>query len=380
MAQVVASERSTRKLHKTVDVDRLKALAERVIPDRADPRIVQRIEQFFTSDVSRYLQEITVFEDRFAGEALQDPELRGVFADAGDRVIAEGERVVADLDKQTTKRVKEAFREAIRPWTAGNPSIERFLKKPRGYAGDFAMMDMGYDNQPALTGGLAGVFDRYFLDHFECVRQRKDKLRETIRQYLYDPTRRGSPLQMLSLGSGPCREWVELDRQYRLTPTERAKLNRTRLTGIDKDPEALAYGRSRLEGNSLLSSVELAEQDLFQFTKAERWRSREQSYDLIYGLGIANYFYDATLENIIACAFTLVKPGGELMITHKDSRTFNFPVAEWVCDWVFLKRSAEEFSHLFEEALSPFGGQYAYRLEPVPNGEIFYGIAKRIAA
>lgn len=185
---------------------------------------------------------------------------------------------------------------------------------------------------------------------------------------------------MMSLGSGPCREWVDLDREFRATGAKQPAIRKAQLTCIDKDPEALAYGRARLAGNGVLESVEYVETDLFHFTKADRWRSREQSYDLIYGVGIANYFYEAMLQNVIASAVTLVKPGGELVITHKDRDTFNFPVADWLCDWVFLKRSAEEFSAVFEEALSASRGQFAYRLERIPNGEMFFGFAKRLIA
>ena len=181
---------------------------------------------------------------------------------------------------------------------------------------------------------------------------------------------------MLSLGSGSCREWADLDLQLhsgRLPSTVR----KVRLTCLDFDAEALAFGRRRLAGHPLLESVEFVETDLFGFTRAERWRNDLASYDLVSGLGIANYFYDTVLENILASAFTLVKPGGELMITHKGRSEFNFAVADWFCDWVFLKRSDQEFTALFHRALSEFDGTYEFRLEWEPCREIMFGIAKR---
>ena len=377
MAPTTTRQTPSRTRPRATEATRVTALVDALASQGVDTSSRRAVTRLFLSDVTRYLHELAALQGRFRGPALQDAELRAVFAKATDRVIADGERVVAGLDKTAAKQVKAAFREAIRPWTAQNPFVERCFKKPQGYAGDFGMMDFGYDDAPRLRGGLAGVFDRYFSDHYECVRQRKNHLRDAIRRYLYNLDRRRAPLQMLSLGSGPCREWVDLDREFRDRPIERSKVTLVQLSGIDRDPAALAYGRARLEGNALLASVQFVEQDLFQFTKAERWRSRAQSYDLIYGLGIANYFHDAMLQNIIACAGSLAQPGGELMITHKDSQTFNFPVADWVCDWVFLKRSAEEFSRLFEDAIAPVG-RFAYRLERVPNGEIFFGIAKRI--
>ncbi len=362
---------------RVVSLASLTALAERTIPTEGDAGVRQRITEFLTSNIARYLQHLNQLEDDLRGAGLVDLQLRARFANATNDVIAQGERVVAGLEKETTKRVKAAFREAIHPWTEGNPFIERCLTKPRGYAGDFAMMDGGYTNAPQTVGGLAGAFDRYFLDCYECVRQRKDNLRKHVRHYLLNGSREGRTLRMLALGSGPCREWADLDQERRAGALKDKRVAKAHLTCIDLDPDALAYGRHRLADNCLLESVEYVETNLFGFTRDERWKSQEQSYDLIYGLGIANYFHDAMLESIIASAFTLVRPGGELMITHKDSQTFNFPVADWLCDWVFIKRSAEEYSALFQNALSAFQGAFEWRLEWEPCGEIMFGIAKR---
>ncbi len=356
----------------------IKVLVEQIVPVDGESRINQKIMDFFVVEVAQYQALLEGFERRFTSSMLQDGKLRSEFMQASDAIISRGEQAVAGLEKDVARRVKTLFREAIKPWMEGNPFIERCLGKPRGYAGDYVMMDMGYDNQPILTEGLAGVFDRYFLDHYECVRQRKDKLRDAIRGRILGSIQGSSPMRMLSLGSGPCREWVDLERWYRSEGAQAPKIQKTTLTCLDKDPVVLAYGKQRLADSRLLESVEYVEADLFRFTRGELWRNREQFYDLVYGLGIANYFYDAMLENVIASAFTLVRPGGELMITHKDSETFNFPVADWLCDWVFLKRSAEEFSRLFTSALGEVRGQFAYRLEPVPNGEIFFGIVKRL--
>ena len=357
----------------------LQALADQAAAD-SNHTTQEAITRFFLSDVGAYIRELSTLKELLAGRRLHDPELRMEFARLTDTVIAAGEQTVAQFDKTTAKRVKEAFRQAIRPWTADNPFLERCWTKPRGYAGDYLMMEHGYLNRVHMTGGLAGAFDRYFSDSYENVRQRKYKLCDAIRRLVLDEARTGASLKMLSLGSGPCREWVELEVECNAGVWTDRRINRTRLTCIDKDPEALAYARKQVIGNSLLESAEFIEADLFQFTKADRWRAEERSYDFIYGVGIANYFYDTMLQNIIANAFTLVKPGGELMVTHKAREGFNFPVADWLCDWVFLKRSAEEFSSVYQEALADAHGQFTFRLERIPDGTMFFGYATRTQA
>ena len=369
--------RASKKVTRAVDQDTLKILVEQILGEQNGPE-ARRVKQYFTSDVVEYLDALNVLASQLVGIGLQDPGPRTKFAQLCNDVIAKGERAITGLDKATAKRVKEGFRTVLAPWVTQNPFLERCLKKPRGYAGDFLMMEVGYLRWTAMEGGLAGAFDRYFADCYDNVRQRKIKLVDTIRRYLVNRTSLGTPLQMISLGSGPCREWVDLDHERRTGAFHDVAVNKTRLVCIDKDPEALAYGLQRLKGNSLLESVEIVEADLFNFTQAERWRGAERTYDFIYGVGIANYFYDATLQNIIAGAISLVKPGGELMITHKDGESFNFPVADWFCDWVFLKRSEHEFAAVFQEALSGCEGRFNFRVERIPDGTMFFGLVQRI--
>ena len=361
-----------------VDREALGRLAEQIMGGQGGAEAA-RVKEFFATDMAAYLTALNAFEAQFTGPGLQDAALRARFAQLCDAIVAKGEQVVAGLDKAVAKRVKEGFRTVLVPWTVGNPFLERSLKKPRGYAGDYAMMELVYLRWMAMGGGLAGVFDRYFADCYDNVRQRRTKLCDAMRPYLVDRTRSGTPLRMLSLGSGPCREWVDLDHERRTGAFRDQPVNPTRLVCIDQDPESLAYVKQQLAGNSLLESVECVEADLFQFTRAERWRGEERSYDFIYGVGIANYFYDAMLQNIIANAFALVKPGGELMITHKDGESFNFPVCDWFSDWLFLKRSEQTFATVFQAALEDCDGQWTFRTERVPDRTMFFGFATRIA-
>lgn len=373
MTQVLES--GSAKTARRIDTAKLEALVTGIQAPPGDA--ANRVREFFLRDLAILTRDLDAIARKFSGPGLQDSGPRAEFAALMDGIIARGETAVRGLDKAATQRVKHAFRLALGPWTADNPFMERCLKKPQGYAGDFAMMEVGYLRWTGMGGGLAGAFDRYFADTYDNVRQRKIKLMDNIRPYLVDRTRQGVALRMLSLGSGPCREWVDLDHERRSGGLRDDEVNRTQLIGIDKDPASLDYARRQLQGNSLLQSVEFVEADLFQFTKAERWRGEERSFDFIYGVGIANYFYDAMLQNIISSAFALVKPGGSLLITHKDGESFNFPVADWLCDWVFLKRSEPVFAATYQEALAESKGQYSFRTERIPDRTMFFGIATR---
>jgi len=329
-------------------------------------------------EVREYVEYLRAAESRVGRKPTRQVFDRVVpaFSKRMTGVIGRCDRIVQDVrDKRIRQLIKKEFRARIAPWTKGNPLINRALKKPKGYAGDYLMLELGYANNPKYAGGLSGVFDRCFIDALYCVAYRKDKLKELIRLRIEMPRKKGRVFRMLSLGSGPCREWYELERELR-----RSKVapRQVALSCLDQDIAALGFAKSRLRGNWLLASTEFFQGNLLNFTQQPRWRERQESYDLIYGLGIANYFYNESLKKVIGGPLPLLKVGGELAITHKDANRFRFPIADWLCDWLFIKRSEEEFLKIIRESTLDVPGKYEARIEREDCGEIMYGMVKRL--
>jgi hypothetical protein len=329
--------------------------------------------------VSAQITEYTAFLDKLEKELGRKPSMEmlnknyAVFNKRTVGVIERCDQIIQEIrDKRARKFIKQDFRARIDRWTKRNPFINRSLKKPRGYAGDYQMLESGYAMNPIYRGGLSGLFDRCFIDTFLCVGYRKDKLKELIRSRL-ETSKNGETLRMLSLGSGPCREWYELERELK----GKVKPRQVFLYCLDQDIAALTFAKKRLKNNWLLASVEFTQGNLLNFTEQPKWKERHLSYDLIYGLGIANYFYDESLKKIIRGPLPLLKVKGELAITHKDEERFKFPVADWLCDWIFIKRSERDFLQLFDECTTEVDGTYSTRIEREDCGEIMFGMIRR---
>lgn len=335
------------------------------------------IRRFFTAGLQRYLERLDDIARRHVGQAVGNPALIREFEDALETVLTAGELVADQLEPTVAKQLKAAFRRGIRSRVTGSPLVERGLAKPRGYPGDYLMMDIRYDDRVELGDGLRGLFDRYAFDHYRLIKERSETIKRIITSHLLDPARSGKPWRVCSMGSGPAREWVDLGQQLVARASSEPALPRVELTCLDRDTEALAYAKARLEGNPVLSSAEYAASDLLKFAEADSWSRYAGRYDLVYSLGVANYFYDTTLAIIIDTGFRLLQPGGSLIITHKALETFNFLFADWVCDWTFVKRSVTDFTRSFQEALAQFRGQFEWRMEWKPDEEMF-GIAKRL--
>ncbi|MBI3321747.1 MAG: PilZ domain-containing protein, partial [Candidatus Omnitrophica bacterium] len=357
----------------------LEATVEETIGSSEDPETTKRIRTWFSEDVRRYCQRLSELEG-CVGRTVQrttpnpkDEDLRQEFAQLCDGILERGEQLLQRVHSRRTQRlVKRAFRRILSPWTAGNPFIERCLMKPRGYPGDYMMMEMGYAFRPRLGDGLSGMFDRYFSDVYECVRYRKDIAKERLRRLVTQES--SSPLRILSMGGGPCREWLELEQELPSNRTFRP----VQFSCLDQDQEALDFARGHLSKNRLLTSVEYLRETLLSLSDAKKWTDRAQVYDFIYGMGIANYFYDETLTDILRGSFFMLKHGGELVVEHKDRERFRFAPADWLCDWTFVKRNEQGFSKVLLGALSGVKGTVDWRVERDRTGELVFGIARRI--
>ena len=339
--------------------------------------ILDSVRACVTRQTAEYVEYLRTVERKVGRKSTRQiiDRVLPAFSKRTTGVIERCERIVQDVrDRRARQLIKKEFRIRIAPWTKRNPFVNRALKKPRGYAGDYLMLELGYENNPKYAGGLSGLFDRCFIDALFCVGYRKDKLKELIQSRLEMPRNKRRMFRMLSLGSGPCREWYELERELRgrnVAPRQVA------LSCLDQDISALGFARTRLKKNWLLTSAECVQGNLLKFTEQPKWTERQESYDLIYGLGIANYFYNESLKRVIGGPLPLLKVGGELAITHKDADRFNFPIADWLCDWLFIKRSEEKFLKVVRESTLDAPGKYEARIGREDSGEIMFGIIRR---
>ena len=79
--------------------------------------------------------------------------------------------------------------------------FRRAFEKPRGYPGDYQIIEAAYNNVP-LSGGLGRHLDRYCLDlpYTVAIRNRKDYMRDIL--FSFVNTSRQGALRILNLASG----------------------------------------------------------------------------------------------------------------------------------------------------------------------------------
>lgn len=250
----------------------------------------------------------------------------------------------ADLESHLTASApqllaatQKTFRHLTASFFCQSPNIERALRKPRGYAGDHALLDMYYTDQRTQSGVGRALDDvLYETPAVRAVVNRK----EYVKRWLAPRVTRRSCAKVIDLACGPCRLERDLFDAGRVSDAE--------LTVVDQDPEALAYARRVLGTHATL--VRFVEANAIQIARAGRVPQALAGASYTISLGLFDYLPRAISVNLLRALRAGTAPGGELLIGNfargNPTRTF----MEWAADWVLIHRTDEEFLQLFLDA------------------------------
>ena len=209
-----------------------------------------------------------------------------------------------------------------------SPLTARSADKPRGYPGDAVMMDLIYRLSPAPAGTTsfgAHWFD-YELRSIAC-RAARERLRYTAKTIRHYATSRRDA-SVLSLASGHCRE---------LDMLKKSELDQIDFTALDQDRESLSFVTQRLG-----PSIKVLNDSIHDFI---RWDT-PMRFDLIYALGLFDYLDDFVAKKLASKAFSLLRPGGELLIGNYHPSLIDTAYMEAIMDWWLLYRNEDDLDGL----------------------------------
>lgn len=231
------------------------------------------------------------------------------------------------------------------PYLLLTRSGERWYSKPRGYAGDYLTIEWLYQNQPAGTGRLGPVLDRCFLNlpAAKAVRNRRGLLAEEIQQVLADhPDRQ---VRIASLACGPALElfdvFEELDDASRLAATL-----------IDIDLHALAFVGDRRDDRGLRKQMELIHGNLVYLASGRKELALAEQ-DLIYSIGLIDYFDDRFVVKLLDWIYARLRPGGKVILGNFHPHNPSRFIMDHVLDWRLRHRTQDDMNRLFSS--SAFG-------------------------
>ena len=234
------------------------------------------------------------------------------------------------------------LRHEFLPYMLMTGNGERCYSKPRGYAGDFYSIELIYRNEAFGTGRLGPVIDRLFLDldAAQAVRNRRGLLVEEINKTL--DKKSPEPANVMALACGPARELWDI--YMSMENPEKLKS-----TLLDIDQQALDFVADWRAENKLESQISLLNQNLILLSLGRKKIDIEPQ-DLIYSIGLIDYFDDKIVIKLINFIFEKLAVGGRIILGNFHPKNMSKPFMDYVLDWRLIHRNENDMNRLFENS------------------------------
>ncbi len=263
----------------------------------------------------------------------------------GSKALEEAKQAITKYPEKKTKMI-QSFRKGIGEIYTISKAWDHALNKPFGYPGDFAALELVYDQaaHPASNSAFATLLDQWAASTnlARAVRARKDALRVFLEEDLLQHSRQNTDserLSMLSIASGGAREIREMNSDL---------FDRLEISLLDQDPRALDYSTSCLNARSSRPKINKILANIFKLDPSE-YLSNNQRFDLIYSFGLFDYLSD---EQILSCTHRFLpylKSDGKFIFCLKDTRFFDAWFYDWCFDWKFVPRIDEDGESLIQK-------------------------------
>ena len=253
------------------------------------------------------------------------------------------ERMVA-YDRSLIKPAQVVFREKTAPIFSKSYFMNYARTWPRGYPGDYTILEQIYENAPR-SEGIGYYLDQYFLSTVlaVAVRERKRTLVDLLRKELKEK----KDLRILDIACGSCSEIVDL-----ASEVVRA---RATATCIDTDRDALNFSAERLSQVNLASDrVNFYRYNALKMINQERNLKEFGVQEVIYSIGLFDYLKDDVLIALLKSLYQLLADGGTFIVSFKDSRRYTTFDYHWLVSWnAFFQRTEDECRSLLLKARIP---------------------------
>lgn len=220
------------------------------------------------------------------------------------------------------------------------PLWRQAYTKPRGYPGDYVVMNYIYDGGAVGESAFARLAHALAVKIGQFVVRRKELVRDEIAELTAGADPQAS-LRIASLGCGPAREIAEY-----LAQDARFDGSLT-FTLLDQDEDAL-----RMAGQAVARAagaqrdgprvaIEPRKVSVLRLLRDAAPGDVLGQPDLIYSAGLFDYFSDRTCRILAQRLYAALRPGGVLLIGNMKNGTDMAWPLEFIADWSLIYRSAE---------------------------------------
>lgn len=260
------------------------------------------------------------------------------------------------------------FKEVF-PYMTLSRFFERAYFKPKGYAGDFYMIEMIYRNQPEGHGKLGRLLDGLLLEQIpaRAVRARRRLLHQTLDRLCRERLGATSAVRIMNLACGPCRELFDLIAAGGFS-------ERIQALCIDIDDEALQFADRHVNTFGHKADVRFMNENVIKWALGRVKQDLGQQ-DIIYTSGLCDYLDKRLVRTLIQKCYRHLNPGGHLIIGNFSPANRDRPIMDHLLYWRLIHRDSNALRDLFVD--TPFGRQVDVISEE--EGVNLFAVAQRVA-
>jgi len=303
---------------------------------------IHRVVDDFKASLEKAEEEALKNDGEVPGD-LAEEIVRGFrgFCDFMNKEIGDE----SPLDEHVKEDLGGRLKTELLPYLLLTQTAERFHSKPRGYAGDFLTIEWIYNNKPAGKDRLGPLLDKCFLNEpaARAVRNRRGLLADEIRRVVEHGN--GARARVTSLACGPAQEIFDafdsIDNPDQL-----------KVTAIDIDLQALAFVIDKANRFKRQRHIKPVNANLV-YLATGRQDLDLPPQDLVYSIGLIDYFNDSFVVKLIDYVHGLLKPGGKLILGNFHPRNSTKALMDHILKWSLIHRSEDDMNRLFES--SEFG-------------------------
>ena len=196
----------------------------------------------------------------------------------------------------------------IFPYINRSRFVERAYHKPKGYVGDFLILEHIYANRPKGEGRFGELIDAYFLQlpRARAIRGRRKLLADQLASHSAPLAGRGQRIHIMNLACGPNRELFDFLAHCDYTEAVEALC-------VDIDSEALQYTNQNVNIFPHRASVRLMSENVIKWAQGRVSHQIEQQ-DIIYAASLGDYLDDHLFMALVNQCHHHLKPGGVLLL------------------------------------------------------------------
>ncbi len=249
------------------------------------------------------------------------------------------------IPKEDLEIVTAFAREHLGHLVYGAPFANRAFYKPRGYAGDYEMMNHLYRDEMVGKSFYDQCLHKYFVDEpaGAAVKNRGVYLSNRITQ-LFENTKSNGPLKILSVASGPA-----MEQQMFLQNGKKFYGRQAEFNCLDQDEESLKHAQRQLHSlNRVVQSGFAFKFNNMAIRNVIAKGCPDTDYDLIYSAGLFDYFTEPVAQMAARKLVEAVKPGGQVIIGNFSKDNPSTPFMELILDWHLIYRSEEDLLRIYK--------------------------------